>query len=545
MATQFIQSYRRARLAVLGVGLGLFGLAGCGETTVSAPLPAARVDVVPGAVLSGGAGQVLPDPIEVRVFGSDNQTLPGVAVTFSAANGGSVDPATATTDGDGLARTRWTLGQTAGSNVLTVTAPGGVSATITATATAAPPAAITAVAGNNQTAAAGATVAIPPSVRVVDAFGNLVSGTAVTFTVLSGGGQVTNGLTVTNAQGVATVGSWRLGPTSGTQTLAARVEANGVTNNPIVFTATAQAGPPVSMVAVSLTAQVAPAGSNVADPPSVIIRDAAGIGVSGLAVTFTVTTGGGSVVGSPATTNANGIATLTSWRLGPLSGLNTVSATAAGLPTVTFNATGSAGSPATVVAQAGNNQVALQGTAVALAPTVKVTDVGGNPVSGATVTFVVTSGGGSASGPNQITDALGLASVGSWTLGATAPNTLVATVTGASISGNPVTFTAQSATQIGLTSAPAGPITLGTDFTITVRLENSGGASVALSGMPLAISIESGGGTLNGTVIRFTDAGGAVSFTGINVTGAAGARTFTISGGVGLAPVTTGSITFN
>jgi adhesin/invasin len=545
VATQFFQSFSRAHLAVLGAGLGLITLASCGETTVSAPLPAARVEVVPGPVLSGGAGQVLPDPIEVRVFGSDNQTLPGVAVTFSAATGGSVDPATATTDGDGLARTRWTLGQTAGPNILTVTASGGVSATITATVSAGPPAAVTAVAGNNQTAAAGATVAIAPSVRVVDAFGNLVSSAAVTFTVLSGGGQVTNGLTVTNAQGIAAVGSWRLGPSSGTQTLAARVEANGVTNNPIVFSATAQAGPPVSMVAVSLTAQVAPAGSNVGDPPSVIVRDAAGIGVSGLAVTFTVTAGGGSVVGSPATTNASGIATLTSWRLGPASGLNTVTATAAGLPTVTFNATGSAGSPATVVAQAGNNQVALQGTAVPLAPTVKVTDASGNPVSGATVTFSVLTGGGSASGLNQLTDALGLASVGSWTLGPTAPNTLVATVAGAGISGNPVTFTAQSATQIGLTSAPAGPIALGSNFTITVQLQNSAGASVALSGRPLAISIASGGGTLNGTVILFTDGGGAVSFTGLNVTGAAGARTFTISGGAGLAPVTTGSITFN
>jgi hypothetical protein len=46
-------------------------------------------------------------------------------------------------------------------------------------------------------------------------------------------------------------------------------------------------------------------------------------------------------------------------------------------------------------------------------------------------------------------------------------------------------------------------------------------------------------------VIGFTDANGVVSFTGLNVTGAAGARTFTISGGTGLAPVTTASITFN
>lgn len=544
MATLLLSRLGQIRLAVLGAALAFTGLTACGETSVNLPLPPSRVDVVPGAVLSGGAGQLLPDPIEVRVFGSDNQTLPGAAVTFSASNGGSVDPATATTDGNGLASTRWTLGQTPGQNVLTATA-GSVSATVTATGTAGPPASVSAVAGNNQSAPAGSVVPIAPSVRVLDASGNVVSGVAVTFTVLSGGGQVTSGLTVTNAQGIATVGSWRLGPSAGAQTLAARVEANGVSNNPVVFTATGLAGPPASMVAVSLTTQAAPAGSNVGDPPSVIVRDASGIPVSGVAVTFTVTAGGGTVVGSPATTDANGIATLSSWRLGPQSGLNTVTATASNLPTVTFNATGTAGTAAAVVAHTGNNQVALQGTAVPLAPTVRVTDANGNPVAGAVVTFSVASGGGSVSLPNQLTDALGLAAAGSWTLGPVAPNTLLASVTGNNITGNPVTFIAQSATQIGITSAPAGPIALGANFTITVQLRNSAGASVALAGRPLAIAIASGGGTLNGTVIGFTDASGAVSFTGLNVTGAAGARTFTISGGTGLAPVTTASITFN
>ena len=544
MATLLLSRLGQIRLAVLGAALAFTGLTACGETSVNLPLPPSRVDAVPGAVLSGGAGQLLPDPIEVRVFGSDNQTLPGAAVTFSASNGGSVDPATATTDGNGLASTRWTLGQTPGQNVLTATA-GSVSATVTATGTAGPPASVSAVAGNNQSAPAGSVVPIAPSVRVLDASGNVVSGVAVTFTVLSGGGQVTSGLTVTNAQGIATVGSWRLGPSAGAQTLAARVEANGVSNNPVVFTATGLAGPPASMVAVSLTTQAAPAGSNVGDPPSVIVRDASGIPVSGVAVTFSVTAGGGTVVGSPATTDANGIATLSSWRLGPQSGLNTVTATASNLPTVTFNATGTAGTAAAVVAHTGNNQVALQGTAVPLAPTVRVTDANGNPVAGAVVTFSVASGGGSVSLPNQLTDALGLAAAGSWTLGPVAPNTLLASVTGNNITGNPVTFIAQSATQIGITSAPAGPIALGANFTITVQLRNSAGASVALAGRPLAIAIASGGGTLNGTVIGFTDASGAVSFTGLNVTGAAGARTFTISGGTGLAPVTTASITFN
>lgn len=641
-----IPCYRnQGRLTVLVASIGFAGLAGCGETTVSVPLPAAQVVAVAGSAQQGPAGAVLPDPIEVMVSGSDNQPLSGATVTFSANQGGTVDPANATTDVNGIARTRWTLGQTAGANLLTATAGSGVSATVSATATAARAATVSLVAGDNQTAAAGAAVPIAPSVRVADAFGNLAEGVAVTFSVLSGGGQVTGGVGTTNAQGIATVGSWVLGPVPGVQTLAARVEESGVSDNPIVFTATATvptgsqllatagnnqqapvgqlvsiaptvvvrstagdgvpgvvvtfavasgggsvvgsrqvtdatgtaavggwflgplpgantltasstglapvtftatgvAGLPVSMVAVSQTTQSAPIGTNVNDPPSVIVRDAQGAPVAGVAVTFSVTAGGGSVVGSPGTTNTNGVATLTSWKLGPVVGPNTVTATAAGLPSVTFNATGSAGAPATVVAFAGNDQTAVQGTSVAIPPTVRVTDANGNPVIGAVVTFAVVQGGGSATGLSQVTDTQGHAAVGSWTLGPAAPNTLTATVTGSGITGNPVTFTAQSATQIAITSAPAGPISLGANFTITVQLRNSAGTAVALAGVQLTLAIASGGGTLNGTLARVTDASGAVSFTLINVTGSAGARTFTITG-AGLLSATTAAINFN
>ena len=645
MSITRIQRHGRGRLAIIGLAMGFASFAGCGETTINSPLPASRVESVAATALRGPAGTALPDPIEVRVFSSDNQLLPGANVTFSATQGGSVDPANATTDANGIARTRWTLGNTAGPNVLTATAGSGVSTTITATATAARAATVAAVAGENQTAAAGAAVPIAPSVRVADAFGNLVRDAVVTFSVLTGGGQVTNGVRSTNAQGIATVGSWILGPAAGVHTLAARVEESGVANNPIIFTATATtptgaqmvatagnnqqagvgrlvpvaptvvvrnaagagvpgvvvtfavasgggsvvgsrqvtdgtgtatvggwflgplpgtntltasstgltavtftatavAGLPVSMVAVSQTTQSAPAGTNVGDPPGVIVRDVQGVPVAGVVVTFSVTAGGGSVVGSPDTTNASGVATLTSWKLGTVVGPNTVTATATGLPSVTFSATGTAGAPASVVATAGDNQTAVQGANVATPPAVRVTDASGNPVIGATVTFAVIGGGGSASGLSQLTNTQGQAAVGSWTLGSGAPNTLRATVTGSGITGNPVTFTAQSATQIAITSAPAGPINLGTNFTITAQLRNSAGVAVALPGVQLTIAIASGGGTLNGTTVRVTDASGAVSFTLINVTGSAGARTFTVTG-TGLQPATTAAITFN
>lgn len=345
----------------------------------------------------------------------------------------------------------------------------------------------------------------------------------------------------TDANGLATAGGWFMGPLPGENTLTAT--APGLT---VTFTATGTAGVPVSMVAVSQTIQSAPANTNVNDPPSVIVRDGQGIPVAGVIVTFTVSSGGGSVVGSPDTTNANGVASLASWRLGVAVGPNSVTATATGLPSVTFNATGTSGSAANVAASAGTNQVAVQGTAVATPPTVTVTDAVGNPVVGATVTFAVTAGGGMATGLTQLTNAQGQAAVGSWTLGAGASNTMTATVAGSGIAGNPVTFTAQSAAQIGITNAPGIAVARGAVFSISVQLQNSAGTVVALPGVQLTIGVASGGPTLNGTLTRVTDASGAVIFNELVITNAsaAGARTFTITG-AGLMAATSLVITFN
>ena len=68
-------------------------------------------------------------------------------------------------------------------------------------------------------------------------------------------------------------------------------------------------------------------------------------------------------------------------------------------------------------------------------------DGANRPFPGAEVTFAVTGGSGSATGTVVTTDADGLAEVGNWTLGG-GSNTLTATVTGPSVTGNPVTFTA-------------------------------------------------------------------------------------------------------
>lgn len=86
--------------------------------------------------------------------------------------------------------------------------------------------------------------------------------------------------------------------------------------------------------------QSAVAGQNVAVAPSVSLVDSRGVAMANTPVTFTVGAGGGSIEGGAATTSAAGLATAGQWRLGPTPGANTLVATAAGVPPVTFSATG-------------------------------------------------------------------------------------------------------------------------------------------------------------------------------------------------------------
>ncbi len=84
--------------------------------------------------------------------------------------------------------------------------------------------------------------------------------------------------------------------------------------------------------------QTGTAGVAVATAPSVTVKDANGNPTAGVAVTFAVATGGGSVTRGTTTTDNFGIAIVGSWILGSV-GPNTLTATATGLPPVTFTAT--------------------------------------------------------------------------------------------------------------------------------------------------------------------------------------------------------------
>jgi alpha-tubulin suppressor-like RCC1 family protein len=177
-----------------------------------------RVPVTFFTVAEGDAGLT---PVGADVIGTNQLIVP-----TSAFAGDS-----------GIASVSWTPPTEPGPYTLKATGPtmATVTFSVTVVADESPaPFAVTKTAGDNQAGLSSTAVSVPPSVTVKDASGNPVPGVTVTFSVASGGGSVTGAVTTSNASGVATVGSWRLGSEATINTLTATV--TGLP--PVTFTAT-------------------------------------------------------------------------------------------------------------------------------------------------------------------------------------------------------------------------------------------------------------------------------------------------------------------
>jgi hypothetical protein len=123
----------------------------------------------------------------------------------------------------------------------------------------------------------------------------------------------------------------------------------------------------------------------------------------------------------------------------------TISATAGGTAiTQTAAVTVSAAAPASLAVNGGNNQFARVGSVVATPPSALVTDAFGNTIASVSVTFSSITGGGSVTGSPATSSGSGVATLGSWTLGATVGDsthgTYVNTVTASATGTNSVTF---------------------------------------------------------------------------------------------------------
>ncbi len=169
--------------------------------------------------------------------------------------------------------------------------------------------------------------------------------------------------------------------------------------------------------------QSAVAGSVVTPALTFSVKDQNGNPLAGVPVTITVTAGGGSITGAPTTTSA-GETPIGTFTLGTIVGVNTITIKAGDLAPITFSITTVAGPPTQIVVVSGANQTALAGTTLT-GISVKVADQFGNGVAGRTVSISVTEGGGLVLPPSGTTNASGVISGISWTLGRSAlPQTI-------------------------------------------------------------------------------------------------------------------------
>ena len=469
--------------------------------------------------------------LQFRLTAADSSQQPVTQFYAAWSTPSSLSGAGNTINADGLFR----AGTTRGTAWVYAHTPTGIRDSTRVTVSPVP-SQVVIVSGNNQTGSVGTVLEQPLVVRVLASDNLPVSGVSVQFSA-SGGGSLNPPAAMTDSLGLAhTIAT--LGTTAGSVAITASV--GSVAQTQFTATATQQAGPPANLVKFAGDAQTGATGAAVLVAPAVKVTDASNTPLSGIGVTFAVASGGGSVTGASATTNASGIATVGSWTLGAAAGNNTLTATVTGLSPVTFAATAvSPGVPVLVTKTAGDGQTAAAGSALPVRPAVKVTDGLGTRVAGVSVTFAVASGGGSITGGTVTTDTGGIATVGSWTLGpAAGANTLTATVTGLTavtfaatgttvvgpaivltVPGNLVGVGAQGLALVKLTQpAPTGGLTVTVTSDSTRYLTVASPGTIAFSAGDTLRSIVLNGVAVGASVIHATATGYTAGITAVGVT---------------------------
>ena len=494
---------------------------------------------------------ILGRPFVVEVRDESSDPLEGVAVTFSIiAGGGTLSAISTTTNANGRAESRLTLGSSVGKNTVSVSAEGiqGVE-TFTAEAVTAPPpptaTTLVKISGDNQQGVINTILGSSFVVEVRDESSDPLEGVAVTFSIIDGGGMLSAISTTTNANGRAE--SWlTLGSSVGTNTVS--VSAAGIQEG-VTFTAETVAGPQppspppdpppstaTTLVKISGDNQQGVVNTILGSPFVVEVRDESSDPLEGVAVTFSIIAGGGTLSAISTTTNANGQAesTLT---LGASVGTNTVSVSATGIQEgVTFTAEAVADpqptSPPpqpsqptmTLVKISGDSQQGVVNTILGSPFVVEVRDKSSDPLEGVAVTFSIIAGGGTLSAISTMTDANGRAE--RWLTLGSSVGTNTVSVSAAGIQEG-VTFTAEAVAGPQPPSDPPSPpqpplstattlvkisgdnqqgvinMILGRPFVVEVRDESS----EPLEGVAVRFSIIAGGGTLS-AISTTTDANG-------------------------------------
>jgi hypothetical protein len=284
-------------------------------------------------------------------------------------------------------------------------------------------------------------------------------------------------------------------------------------------------------------------------PVQVLVVDGSGNGVSESGVSVRVGLGDarGSLSGNRvATTDGGGRATFSGLSVtGPVGSYSLVFSSEGFSPATSGPFQLKAGPAAAMRAESPLDQVAPEVSDVASPPTVRVTDLGGNPVSGTQVEFVVAVGGGSVAGTPGTTGADGISRVARWTLGDAGPQGVEARAAG--LAGSPVAFTATaSPSPAALAVVVQPPASAGVRGTLApapaVQLVNARGTPTRVTGVAVTTSLAGGSGSLLGEVTQATDENGLASFPALALGGQAVGPRSLVFAAAGLAGATSQAI---
>ena len=274
--------------------LTVTGLNGVTAQTTIGVQPVARLAVIGGDSLSGIVGVALPIKLQVAAFDANGNSVIGATINFAAVSGGSVSPASATTDLGGAASTTMTLGPTVGTYAFTATVAGSpnVTARVAVPASAAAAAVLGILGGSNQVDTVLATLGKTLTVKVTDAFGNAVPQQAVDFQVTSGQatlisvpGTPAQTLVHTTTDNTGTAQATLVaGPLAGAVVVTATAPQTSIA--PVTFSATLRPGAPKQLIVIKQPSATARATIALGTQPQVQVTDSYGnaVALGGLSI---------------------------------------------------------------------------------------------------------------------------------------------------------------------------------------------------------------------------------------------------------------------
>ena len=364
-----------------------------------------RVASVEVGRATGDSLIVLPEgaQLQLRARGIDARGHPidGVAATWHID-----DNSVAALDSSGVI-----TGRNAGRTIVAARIDGVLARTGVSVVT--PATAIRLVAGSNQRALAGKTLAQALVVRATNRKGGPASGKRVIFRLGEAQGSVDPASTVTDADGRARA-TWTLGSSPGRQTLLASVE-----NVDSALAIEAEADPVVGNTRVAVLADhlSGRAGDELADSIAIRVTDSSGRVLPDVPVRWTLVDGG-SIHAENHRTDSLGVATAR-WTLARKTGMQRLRAqvgvaSGLGIPPVTISAAALAGAAAAIAVTAGDGQHAAAGAELPKSVVLRVVDENGSAVAGAALALAPS--GGIVADSALTTDSLGYART-RWTMG--------------------------------------------------------------------------------------------------------------------------------